>query len=217
MYKIDLHTHSVASPDGSLTLEHYRRMLAAGQLDYIAITDHNRIDFALAAHAELGQAIIVGEEITTQQGEVIGLFLERPVPAGLPLAEAVQCVRAQHGLVYVPHPFETLRSGVQSGPLDSIAPHVDVLETYNGRALFQNKSREATAWAAAHRKPGAASSDAHGRRGWGRTYSIIGQPPTAQNLARLLQSAHYQRRTVGLIGGLYPKYNRLRKAGRRYA
>jgi predicted metal-dependent phosphoesterase TrpH len=211
MYKVDLHTHSVASPDGALTLEHYRRALAEKRLDYIAITDHNRIDFALQVQAVLGSQIIVGEEITAQEGEVIGLFLAQAVPAGLPLAQTVQQIIAQGGLVYIPHPFETVRKGLPVAALDTIADYIAIIETHNGRAIFQNKSNQAEAWARAHAKPGAASSDAHGWYGWGKTYSILERVPTRDTLPPSLAAARYAVGSPGLRGVAYPKFNRLRR------
>lgn len=215
MYTIDLHTHSTASPDGGLTLNDYRKMLADHHLDYIAITDHNTIGFALAAQAELGRQIIVGEEITTTEGELIGLFLQSVVPAGLSLAETAGRIRAQGGLVYVPHPFETVRSGVRLAALDGIAALVDIIEIHNGRAIFQRRGSAARDWARRHQVAGAASSDAHGRHGWGNTYSIIDRTPAADTLPAVLQAARYRTGTVGLRGILYPKYNRLRQGLRR--
>ncbi len=81
MIKTDLHTHSAASPDGSITVNQYKETLAKQTLDCIAITDHNRIDFALSLQQVLGpEKIIVGEEISTKQGDIIGLFLTKLVP-----------------------------------------------------------------------------------------------------------------------------------------
>jgi predicted metal-dependent phosphoesterase TrpH len=114
-------------------------------------------------------------------------------------------------VVYVPHPFETVRKGIKPAALYKIADLVDIMEMYNGRALFQNKSAESEAWARAHHNPGAASSDAHGRIGWGNTYSEIGVVPTAATLATALQRARYNKELVGFRGIAYPKYNRLRK------
>jgi len=211
MYKVDLHTHSIASPDGGLTLADYRYMLSRGKLDVIAITDHNTISFAQVAQAKLGdKVIIVGEEITTQQGEIIGLYLDEAVPAGLTLEEAVAAIRAQNGLVYVPHPFETVRQGIQKNDLDSITHAVDIVEVFNGRAVFQNKSKQAVAWTADYRKVGAASSDAHGKVGWGRTNSQLKQAPTRETLAALLSEAKYRTQSVRL-GILHPKVNRMKR------
>jgi predicted metal-dependent phosphoesterase TrpH len=212
MYKVDLHTHSVASPDGSLRRGDYKRMLGAG-LHSIAITDHNRIEFALKMQRELGDDIIVGEEIATTEGELVGLFLNDLIPAGLSARETAKRIKDQQGLVYIPHPFETVRQGVALDTLDSIADLVDIIEVANGRALFQNRGLKASDWAQKHGTAMAASSDAHGWRGWGKTYSVTTEPPTRTSLVQLLKAAYRSERSVGL-GVLYPKLNRLRKAGR---
>jgi predicted metal-dependent phosphoesterase TrpH len=185
-------------------------MLKSGRLDMVAVTDHNRIDFAKKLHSELGNKIIVGEEIATNEGEVIGLYLTDAIPAGLPVRECVKRIHKQGGLVYVPHPFETARKGLSLEALDSIATNVDIIETYNGRTL-QNKGEQAKEWATQHTVPWASSSDAHGWRGWGNTASSIGEPPTKKNLAHLLNLAAHDTTSTGLIGRLYPKLNQLHK------
>lgn len=212
-YKVDLHTHSYGSPDGGLGTAEYRYFLENELLDYIAITDHNSIETAQQIQAELanlGKRIIIGEEIMTTQGEIIGLFLSQLVPAGLSPAETAKQIHAQGGLVYVPHPFETGRSGLQAPALNGLTPAVDIVETCNGRAIFGNRSSTARLWAQQNAKPAAASSDAHGRFGWGYTYNVIEQAPTAQNLASQLTAATYSTRSVGW-GIMYPKLNRLKK------
>jgi predicted metal-dependent phosphoesterase TrpH len=213
--RIDLHTHSETSPDGALTPKQYAAMLKKGGLHYIAVTDHNTIVMAQRLQAEIGEQIIIGEEITAREGEIIGLFLTEAVPAALSVAETVACIREQGGLVYVPHPFETVRHGISLAVLDAIAADVDIIEVHNGRAVFQNTSRQAAAWALAHGVAGAASSDAHGVYGWGRTYSIIAEPPTRDNVVRQLAQAAYRVGRPGVRGVMYPKYNRLRKRIRR--
>lgn len=211
MYKIDLHTHSSISPDGALLARHYREALQLGTLDYIAVTDHGTISFAEKLHREIGDQIIVGEEITTLEGELIGLYLSELVPAGLSAAQTAKAIHDQGGLVYVPHPFETVRKGMAADTLDGIAKSVDIIEIHNGRAVFQNKGTLARGWSARHDMPCASSSDAHGRRGWGRTYSLISDRPSAKTLPRLLKDADYIIGTVGMLGVLYPKFNRLRR------
>jgi len=210
MPRVDLHTHSIASPDGGLTLQDYRSMLESGRLDAVAITDHNRIDFALNARAEIGNAIIVGEEITAREGEIVGLYLNEPVPAGLSALETAELIRGQGGLVYIPHPFETARKGLLKTTLDEIAAYIDIVETHNGRTL-QNRGRQAGEWATAHKLPGASSSDAHGQRGWGNTASELEQLPTRETLAALLDGATLNTASTGFVGRLYPKLNRVRQ------
>ena len=209
--KIDLHTHSVASPDGALTIDDYRRMLNSGRLDCIAITDHNTVEYAQRVRAELGERIIVGEEIKTTAGEIIGLYLKETIPKGMLPSQAIAAIREQGGLVCVPHPFETVRSGIAREALDEIADSVDMIEVHNGRAIFQNYSKQAYAWAAVHDVCGIASSDSHGASGWGRTYTVINDVPTRRTLLELLQDCQYATAFPGVRAVLYPKLNRLQK------
>lgn len=215
--KIDLHTHSVASPDGALTLDDYRNMLQTGRLNYIAITDHNTIDYALRIQAglgRLGERIIIGEEVKTTGGEIIGLYLQEAVPKAMDPEETVRAIRRQGGLVCIPHPFETVRSGMSLEVLDSIADSVDIVEVHNGRAIFQNFSKKAYAWAAKYNCRGVASSDSHGPSGWGRTYTRIAAEPTRETLVQLLHDCQYVTGFPGVHGVLYPKLNRFRKLSR---
>lgn len=217
-YKIDLHTHSDGSHDGGLTLSDYQRVLEAGWLDAVAITDHDSIGRALEIRDQLPKKlqnrIIIGEEITTRDGEIIGLYLTRSVAKNLLHHDAVKAIRQQGGLVYIPHPFETVRSGLSEAALFDIIDEVDIIETHNGRAIFQNRGRQAIEWVRHYEKAAASSSDAHGRRGWGRTYSVVGTLPTKETLVSLLNDASHSRRLVG-SGALYPKVNRLKKKLRR--
>jgi predicted metal-dependent phosphoesterase TrpH len=209
MLKIDLHTHSVASVDGGISAQQYRHLLDEERLNFVAVTDHNRIDFGLELHQELGDKIIVGEEIMTTAGEIVGLFLTSPVAAGLSPLDTVHAIHSQGGLVYLPHPFETVRHGLQADVLETLADYIDIVEAHNGRAFLQNRSSQALAWAKQHDKPVAASSDAHMWRGVGHTYTVIDQPPSAKDLAKTLRQASLITGRPPVISLLYPKLNRL--------
>ena len=211
MLKIDLHTHSLASPDGGLRRADYQSAIDRGLLDIIAVTDHNDITFAKKLHEEFGDKIIVGEEITAREGEIVGLYLNEAVPAGLSAAETADRIHAQNGLVYIPHPFETVRKGLTLSDLEGIAQSVDIVEFHNGRAIFQDRATKAIDWAKLYTLPGAASSDAHGKSGWGKTYSLIKEVPTRDTLAELLYNAKYTVGSPGVWGILYPKFNRTKK------
>ena len=221
MVKADFHTHSIASPDGALTTDDYRHMLESGKLDYVAITDHNSAEFALAfrkslgAKSDLAQRVIVGEEIRTSQGEIIGLYLKKTIPSMMSPEDTVKAIRQQGGLVCIPHPFENVRRGMQLADLERIAHEVDMIEVHNGRAVFQNKSKDAYAWAKRHLVAGVANSDSHAVPGWGRTYTKLREAPTKETLVDLLQSAIYTVRFPGVKAVLYPKLNRLKKLRKR--
>jgi predicted metal-dependent phosphoesterase TrpH len=211
MFRVDLHTHSIASPDGGITLKQYRKVLEAGILDCIAITDHNRIDFATQAKAELGARIIVGEEIMTSLGEIVGLFLDKPVKPGMSPEATVEAIKEQNGLIYIPHPFESMRKGLHPATLELIQDDVDILEACNGRAFLQNRSQQALVWAKLNQVAGAASSDAHGLRGLGRTYTALNEIPNRDNLVQLLKAGTLHVRRPKVRGLLYPKYNKAKK------
>ncbi len=211
MFKIDLHTHSTASPDGGISATQYSKALETGLLDAIAITDHNSIEFAVHMQSILGKSIIVGEEIMTTQGEIIGLYLTDLVPAGLSPAVAVKHIKDQGGIVYIPHPFETVRSGLPAGVLEEIIDQIDLFEVYNGRAFVQNRSANSVIWAKLNHKIIVASSDAHGYRGLGGTYTSIASFPTRETLTNLMDKGIPRISRPTMRGLLYPKYHRLRK------
>jgi predicted metal-dependent phosphoesterase TrpH len=114
---VDLHSHTSASFDSLASPQAVVRAAAARGLTHLAVTDHDRIDGALRARdaAPDGLTVLVGEEIRTADGDLIAVFLERPVPPGLPVADTIAAVREQGGLVGVPHPFDRLRGSLAGG------------------------------------------------------------------------------------------------------
>jgi predicted metal-dependent phosphoesterase TrpH len=215
VYKIDLHTHSTASHDGGISLTQYKKTLDSGLLDYIAITDHNNISNAQNIQQQLGDRIIIGEEIMTTEGEIIGLFLKSLVEPGQTPQQTIQSIKNQDGIVYIPHPFETVRKGLHPEILDNIASEVDLVELYNGRVFLQNRSSQTVVWARMNHIPGAASSDAHGYHGLGNTHTIISERPTATNLIDLVAKGTPIAEKSKLRSLLYPKYNKLRRKVRK--
>jgi predicted metal-dependent phosphoesterase TrpH len=132
-------------------------------LDGVAITDHNTMDGVwrlLTLSPPL--RIIPGEEITTRQGEVIGLFLQEAIPAGLDVLETIACIRAQNGIVVAPHLGDRLRHHVlQRSCWPVVLPLVDLIEGFNGRTVFKADDRLAQQVAIDYRKPLIAGSDSH--------------------------------------------------------
>jgi predicted metal-dependent phosphoesterase TrpH len=169
--KIDLHAHSEASADCSTPLAAILERCRARGVRVQAITDHNEIWGAqklkeLAAQAGNGEnpelTVIVGEEVSTTEGEIIGLFLSEAIPAGLTPEETVARIKAQDGLVVIPHGFDPLkRWRLQPVALERIAGQVDVVETFNARVSRPRWNQAAVAWAQAHKLSMSAGSDAH--------------------------------------------------------
>lgn len=205
--KIDLHTHSIISHDGSLHEKDYAALLEKGTLDCIAITDHNETSFAQMLHQKFGNKIIVGEEITTTDGEMIGLFLAKTIPPGFTAKKTADAIHEQGGIVLIPHPFETLRKGIQRSVLEQIVDMIGLIEVFNGRGRWRGKAQVADAFAKQYHLPEVANSDAHGILGIGKTYSMFSEIPTRTNLISLARKGQLQKVYAPTIAYLYPAIN----------
>jgi predicted metal-dependent phosphoesterase TrpH len=167
----DLHMHTSWSHDCSIDVDELLDHAEAEGLGAIAVTDHNVFGGALEAverARERDLIVIPGEEVKTDgQGEVIGLFLKEEIPRGLSFADTIDAIRAQGGLVYVPHPFDRLHAIPDAATLHRHLAEVDVLEVYNARLLFEAYNDEAVRFARKYNLTAGAGSDAHVLQGVG--------------------------------------------------
>jgi predicted metal-dependent phosphoesterase TrpH len=163
--RVDLHLHTLWSGDSTTTPEELAAAVSETGLDVLCVTDHAAVGGAqrFASTGELGCRIVVGQEVRTVAGEIIGLFLSERIPFGFPPAEACAAIRTQGGLVYIPHPFDELRHALQPAVLDELveAGLVDALEVFNAKVRAPSANRRAAEFAAAHGLPGGAGSDSH--------------------------------------------------------
>jgi len=169
--KVDLHVHTYYSKDATLSLEAIVEGCRRRGLDGVAITDHNTIAGALALKEIAPFLVIVGEEIDTTKGEILGLFLKEEIPRGLRPKEAISRIREQGGLVGVSHPLDRLRrSAMGRRALLDILDELDFLEGFNSRVTFPSDNLRAQALAQAHGLAITAGSDAHTAYEIGRAY-----------------------------------------------
>ncbi|MBI4215935.1 MAG: PHP domain-containing protein [Chloroflexi bacterium] len=140
-------------------------------LDAVAITDHNAITGALELARHTPFLVIVGEEIMTSAGEIMGLFLEEHIPPGLSPVETAQRIKAQGGLVGVPHPFDRLRrSRLKESAWSDLLPLVDLIEVFNARTHLARDGQRACRFAQEHGLLQGAGSDSHSLGELGRAY-----------------------------------------------
>jgi predicted metal-dependent phosphoesterase TrpH len=188
---VDLHVHTRASFDSLSSPTAVVRAAVARGLTHLAITDHDRIDGALEARALAPEelSVIVGEEIRTADGDLIGAFLTEAVPPGLPAHEAIARVRAQGGLVGIPHPFDRFRGSLlRVVQVAELLPLVDWIETHNARLMGGGNTRAAEL-ALDQGRPGVAVSDAHTVLEIGVAYTAMtGDPSTPEGLLAALPS-----------------------------
>ncbi len=158
---VEFHCHTLFSRDSSNRIPDLIAAARARGIDKLAITDHNTIAGALAAKEIAPDLIIVGEEILTQQGELLAYFLTEEIPARLSADETIVRLQAQGAFIAVPHPFDHHRHGWQLPDLLRILPRVDAIEVFNARSLRQAVNDQALAFAQATGTPAIAGSDAH--------------------------------------------------------
>ncbi len=199
----DLHLHTSWSHDCSIEVDELLDHAEAQGLGAIAITDHNVFGGALEA-AERARnrrlVVIPGEEVKTgDQGEVIGLFLQEEIPRGMSFGETVAAIRAQGGLVYVPHPFDRMHAIPDPATLHRHLAEIDVLEVYNARLLFETYNEEALRFARKYNLTPGAGSDAHVLAGVGTGAVRLRRFGGPEEFLVSLHSAEVLRRPKSLV------------------
>ena len=168
---VDLHMHTHRSHDCSIDPQALVDHAESEGLGAIAVTDHNVFAGALETveHARGRELIVIpGEEVKTDnQGEVIGLFLNEEIPRGMTFAETIEAIRAQDGIVYVPHPFDRMHAIPAPATLLRHLADIDVLEVYNARLMFEAYNDEALRFQRKYGLLAGAGSDAHVLQGVG--------------------------------------------------
>jgi predicted metal-dependent phosphoesterase TrpH len=159
--RVDLHLHTEYSPDSISRLPAVARRAERVGLTHLAVTDHNTIEGALRMKELTRLPVIVGEEIMTARGELIGLFLSERVPKGMTPRETAQLIHQQGGLVYVPHPMDPFRHGLRAEGLFELQDQIDVIEVFNARCVRAPSNLQAAQSASGLRAARAAASDAH--------------------------------------------------------
>jgi predicted metal-dependent phosphoesterase TrpH/glycosyltransferase involved in cell wall biosynthesis len=172
----DLHIHSNYSKDCASTVESIIETAREIGLGALAIADHNEVEGAFRARelAENDPFVIIAEEVKTAEGEVIGLFLKEKIPPKLSFDETLSLIKEQGGLVYVPHPFDGLRTTPSYRAMVDNLHRIDVIEIYNGKVALSSFNLSAERFAAKYNIVAGAGSDAHVLQGLGT--AIIRMP-----------------------------------------
>ncbi len=162
MIKADLHLHTAYSMDCATSLEQIiNRCLETG-INCLAVADHGTIAGALKLQRIAPFRVIVAEEILSSGGEIIGMFLNEEIPTKLSIEETIAQIKAQEGLVCIPHPCDRLRSSMfKNHVVEQIMPQIDIIEVFNARSLSQSSSLRARRLAEKYNKLASAGSDAH--------------------------------------------------------
>jgi len=132
--RVDLHVHSSASFDCKSHPERVAAQCGRLGLAPIFLTDHDSVEGAAHLRARGKTRVVIGEEIMTSQGELIGLFLKHRVPPALSPREAAAEIKSQGGLVYVEHPYDSYRRHLAEEAIEALEDLIDIVEVFNGRS-----------------------------------------------------------------------------------
>ena len=195
---VDLHVHTIYSRDSLTSLPSLVVAVQRRGLSAVAITDHNETEGALRLRDIAPFPVIVGEEILTSDGEIIGLFLERKIPRRLSPLDTIAAIHEQGGLVYLPHPGDGVRHAVmRSDRMAAIIGQVDAVEVLNARVLFHRDNEAARRLADTHGIPHGAGSDAHTAAEIGQAYVLL--PECDLTSPRSFLAAVRQGQTAGRL------------------
>jgi predicted metal-dependent phosphoesterase TrpH len=167
-------------------------------LHRIALTDHNTAEGALALRRLAPELAIVGEEVRTTEGEVIGLFIDASISAGGSPEEVCDRIHAMGGLTYACHPFDRRRAAFRPERLVELAGRLDIIETHNSWTHSEANRAAADLCRGLDRVP-AAGSDAHAAHELGRCWMEMEPYEGAQDfLAKLREARHVLNTPSGL-------------------
>ncbi len=198
---VALHVHTNFSACSESKLPAIAEYCRRGGIDAIAITDHNRIDGALAFAKEAPDLhVIIGEEISTMHGEVVGLFLSKKIEAGGNLRETCIEIKRQGGLVYVPHPFDKFKvHRVRRRRLSEIIDLVDIIEVFNAKISLPMYNVRALHVAERFGKVGAVGSDSHFVASIGSAINIMEPFTDPASFLENLRQARFHTEASGLL------------------
>jgi predicted metal-dependent phosphoesterase TrpH len=223
--RADLHIHTLAS-DGTSSLEEILGRAIEQKLDVIAISDHERIDAALAARSMAARRglpleVVVGEEVTTRGGHLLALFVEEPIRPYRSLRSTIAAIHEAGGLAVPAHPLVPYPLCAQGFALRRLLAdpdprfHPDGLETFNPTALGRPVHDRVVAFAAEYGLAALGSSDAHAAIAVGAGHTTF-PGRTAADLRTAIEerrthshgSFHGSRGQLGMFGRQLRKYGR---------
>jgi predicted metal-dependent phosphoesterase TrpH len=212
LVKTEFHCHTIYSKDSLVTLPELLSTCQKKGIQRLVVTDHNAIVGAFLARELDPSLFIVGEEIMTQQGELLAFFVQELIPAGLPASEAIARLHEQNAFISVSHPFDLTRSGRwQLDDLLAIVPDIDAIEIYNSRCLSPKSNILAADFSYRHHLLGTVGSDSHSLREVGTATLSLPNFHDAVNLKSALMLAEPHVRPSGPWVHFYSSYARWRK------
>jgi predicted metal-dependent phosphoesterase TrpH len=212
LVKAEFHCHSRYSKDSLVPVDKLRAECLNKGIQRLVVTDHNNIAGALNAHDLDPVLFIIGEEIMTTDGELLGIFVKEPIPGGLPPEETIEVLRSQGAFISVAHPFDTMRSGHwERDNLMKILPQIDAIEVFNSRCIDRQANKIAHEFAQEHQLLVTVGSDSHTLKEVGTSTLRLPLFEDVDSLREALKSAELSTRMSSPWVHFYSSYARWKK------
>lgn len=184
-----IHIHTNYSFDSNTAPEALARFAERENIGCIAVTDHDTIEGARHLAAITDVKVIIGSEITTRDGDLIGLFLERRIDPGMSARDTAQAIREQGGLVLLPHPFIKLFGCGLGRTSWQIADLIDAVEVCNSQNIVAIPDRQAERFADRLRLAKFVGADSHMDGSIAPGYQLMGDFTTPADFLDALRQA----------------------------
>lgn len=176
--------------------------------------EFHRLSEEMRLRGEYAPRVLVGEEVRTSGGEICGLFLREHVPKGLTPLETMQLIRAQGGLVYVPHPFDILKlKRLKARELEELAHMIDIIEAFNGKPRFPGANWLARRFLSGHDFARAAGSDSHEPTHLGAVYVEMEEFSGPEDLLEKLKEGKTTGKRYNPLASAYVRLKTRRRDG----
>ena len=182
--RADLHLHTTHS-DGRHTPLRLAAELRRSRLSVVAVTDHDTVDGALEVEEKLGSdgpEIVIGTEVSSADGHILALFVDRDVPPGMSAGATIAAIHERGGLAVAAHPY-SVSLGV--GDLAAQLPF-DAVEMVNGAPLMEMANARAVRRLSGTAAAGVGGSDAHVAQAVGGVHTVFLGETAADLRAALL-------------------------------
>lgn len=196
MLRVAIHTHTHYSHDSNVTPRELVEYARNRGFDRVAVTDHDEVDGALEAARIDPELIIVGEEISSREGHILGLFLTERIPPGLPARETIAAIHDQGGVAFAAHPFVVLCDNSLGGATHDLVDLLDGVEGFNAQNPLWWQDRRAQRFANDHNLPMLVGMDAHVRP-WPNTWQEMPEFTDAATFVAALRAAKFVRGRAG--------------------
>jgi len=189
--RADFHSHSHYSRDSVINPRMFIDNCLRKGINCVAVTDHNEIEGAfviqkLARDRDL--KVVIGEEVKTSEGEIIGLFLKEIVPRDMTPEETIRSIHDQGGVAVIPHPYDIFRRSVLTDEaIERVKLTVDAIEGFNCRNILSKHDEKARNLALGITKPMTVGTDSHSPWELGGAWLEMDDFETPQELLEALK------------------------------